>query len=55
MRNAELKEKSKDTHLNWEFGIWNAETRDLKTDNRGQKTEHRRQRTEGRGQMTESR
>ncbi len=39
MRNAELKEKNKDTHLNWEFGIWNAETRDLKTENRGQKTD----------------
>jgi hypothetical protein len=32
MRNAELKEKSKDTHLNWEFGIWNAETRELRSE-----------------------
>ena len=25
MRDLELKEKSEDTHLNWELGIWNAE------------------------------
>ncbi len=28
MRDLELKEKSEDTHLNWELGIWNAELMD---------------------------
>ncbi len=39
--------------MNAEWGMGNAETRGLKTDDRRQTTEDRKQRTEGRGQMTQ--